>query len=95
MNKVLLTTLTGILLCGHCGAPVVPHADSHNRDIVGASRLEVIQQERVVYGLKGTVNAGHTEVVLLMVHVLWRGPGEADGVHSLRLHPDGAGGVGN
>lgn len=61
----------------------------------GASRCEVSQQEPVVFCHKGVVSGGDTKVVLIVVHVLWKGPGEVDGINSLRLHCDGARRVGN
>lgn len=95
MIVFVFITLTGIVLCCHCGALIVIHAYSNNRDVVGASRLEFVQPEPVGSNQKGSVDAGHTEVILIMVHVLWKGPGEVDGLHSLKVHHDGAGRVGN
>lgn len=95
MMKIIPIILTGVFECGHCSALIVPHAYSNNREMVGASRLEVLQHIPVFTDHKGTVMAGHTEVVLVMVHALWKGPGEVDGVHGLRVHHDGARRVGN
>lgn len=87
--------LTGIVYCCHWCTFISHHTHSNNRNIVGASRWEVSQQEPVVFCHKGVVSGGDTKVVLIVVHVLWEGPGEVDGINSLRLHCDGARRVGN
>lgn len=87
--------LTGIVYCRHWCTFISHHTHSNNRDSVGASRWEVSQQKPVVFCHKGVVSGGDTKVVLLVVHVLWEGPGEVDGINRLRLHCDGARRVGN
>lgn len=91
----VLTTLTGIILRHHCGALIPNHTNSDNSEIVGTSRLEIVEQEGVVLSQIGALNVGHAEVVLTMVHVQRKRPGKGDGAHSLRLHRDGARRVGN
>lgn len=86
----MLIALTGIVFCCHCCALVLPHADSDNRDIVEASRVETVQQEPLLFNQEGAHKAGNTEVVLNMFHALWGGPGKVDGLHSLGLHRDGS-----
>lgn len=90
MTRCVLTTLTGIIFRRHCCALILHHTNSDNSDIVGTSRLEIIQQEGVVFSPIGASCVGHAEVVLTMVHAQRTGPGKGDGVHSLRLHRDGA-----
>lgn len=91
----MLIPLTGIAVSCHCRALIVHHTYSNNRDVVGASRLKIVQQEPVVFSQIGAVNAGHTEVVTIVVHAVWKCPGKVDGLHSLRHHCDGARRVGN
>lgn len=90
-----LITLTGVVLRCHLCAPRVHHTHSDNRDVVGTSRLETFQLEPGVRSQMRPIKTGHTEVVLSMLHLLWRGPSEVDGVHCLRFHTDRARRSGN
>lgn len=82
--------LTGVVFCSHFCAWIVPHTHSNNSDVIGASRLKSVQQKPGFVSQILPVHTGHKEVVLLMLHHLWRGPGEVDGLHSLRRHTNGA-----
>lgn len=90
-----LITLTGVVFrCDRC-ALIVPHTHSDNRDAVGTSRLEIDQLEPGVRSQIRPIMTGHTEVVLSMLHILWRGPSEVDGHRCLRFHTDRARRSGN
>lgn len=81
--------LTGGAVCCHRFAFIVQQADSHNRDGVKGPRLEIVHQEPVVLGSM-SFQGENTEVVLVWLHVVWRGPCDIDGVHSLWHHGEGA-----
>lgn len=90
-----LITLTGVVFRCHLCALIVARTHSGNRDVVGTSRLEIVQLEPGVRSQMRPIKTGHTEVVLSILHLLWRGPSEVDGVHCLRFHTDRARRSGN
>lgn len=90
-----LITLTGVVFRCHLWALIVPHTHSDNRDVVGTSRLETVQLEPGVRSQMRPIKTGHTEVVLSILHPLWRGPSEVDGLCCLRFHADRARRSGN
>lgn len=90
-----LITLTGVVLRCHLCALIVSHTHSDNRDVVGTSRLETVQLEPGVRSQMRPIKTEHSEVVLSMLHLLWRGPSEVDGLHCLRFHTDRARRSGN
>lgn len=90
-----LITLTGVIFCCHRCALIVQRTHSDNRDIVGTSRLETVQLEPGVRSQMRPIKTGHTECVLSILHLLWRGPSEVDGVRCLGFHTDRARRSGN